>query len=83
IEILTKALFHLDFPAWANDNHLLTSICIAHTLLAIWHSHFNFVFHERPFNVQAVINMARSFLLTSFHDQILIASPSPFPLLHF
>ncbi|KAI8051844.1 hypothetical protein BDF21DRAFT_482273 [Thamnidium elegans] len=83
IDVLKQALFDLKFPQSSATNSLPPSMCTGHTILAIWRSHFNFVFNEQLFLSSVVISLARSLLLTSFREQMVRLGQAPFPLPHF
>ncbi|KAI9362852.1 hypothetical protein BD770DRAFT_407919 [Pilaira anomala] len=83
IDRLKQALFDLNFPPVSTVNNLPPSVCIGHTLLAIWRSHFNFVFNEQPFLPSVVITQTRSMLLTSSREKMVQLGQTPFPLPHF
>lgn len=82
-DLLKQALFELNFPPASTANNLPPSVCIGHTLLAVWRSHFNFVFNEQPFLSSVVIAQTRSMLVTSFREKMVRLGQTPFPLPHF
>ncbi|KAG2228794.1 hypothetical protein INT48_003601 [Thamnidium elegans] len=83
VELLEKALYKLVFPQVKESHTLPPAVYIAHILLAMWRSHFHFMFNEQPFLPSIVIAHARSLLLTSFREKLVRDGMSPFPIPHF